>query len=130
MMFVGEKGAITGGFNGQNPKLTGLSPADMKKYGNITAPGLPNQSEQVAEGTPRWLQGWIDNVKGISKSPGSFEFIRELTETYNLGAVSMMCDGKKLLYDSTIRTVTNDSEGNKLLHRDTRKGWEFVNVRS
>ena len=126
MMFIGEKGAIVGGFNGQNPKLIGLSPADMRRYGNITAPGLPNQSEQVAEGTPRWLQGWIDNVKGVSKGPGSFEFIRELTETYNLGAVSMMRDGKKLLYDPNTRTITNDEEGNKLLHRDTRKGWEFV----
>jgi len=126
MMFIGEKGTIVGGFNGQNPKLIGLSPNDMKKYGNITAPGLPNQSEQVSEGTPRWLQGWIDNVKGVSKGPGSFEFIRELTETYNLGAVSMMRDGKKLLYDPKTRTVTNDDEGNKLLHRDTRKGWEFV----
>ena len=126
MMFVGEKGTIVGGFNGQSPALIGLSAADMKKYGNIKAPGLPNQSEQVAEGTPRWLQGWIDNVKGISKGPGSFEFIRELTETYNLGAVSMMRDGKKLLYDTATRTVTNDDEGNKLLHRDTRKGWEFV----
>ena len=126
MMFIGEKGAIVGGFNGQNPKLIGLSDADMKKYGNITAPGLPNQGEQVAEGTPRWLQGWIDNVKGVSKGPGSFEFVRELTESYNLGAVSMMRDGKKLLYDPNTRTVTNDEEGNKLLHRDTRKGWEFV----
>jgi hypothetical protein len=126
MMFVGEKGAIVGGFNGDKPRLIGLSPADMKKYGNITAAGLPNQSEQVADGTPRWLQGWIDNVKGVSKGPGSFEFIRELTETYNLGAVSMMRDGKKLLYDPAMRRVTNDEEGNKLLHRDTRKNWEFV----
>jgi hypothetical protein len=87
---------------------------------------LPNQSEQVAEGTPRWLQGWIDNVKGTSKGPGSFEFIRELTETYNLGAVSLMRNGKKLTYDPKTRHVTNDDEGDKLLDRDTRKGWEFV----
>ena len=128
MMFVGEKGAIIAGFRGESPKLIGLRDADLKKYNSITAPGLPNMNEQVSEGTPRWLQGWIDDIKGnsSSKNPGSFEFVRELTETYNLGAVSMMRNGKKLLYDSTTRTVTNDEEGNKLLHRDTRKGWEFV----
>ena len=128
MMFVGEKGAIVGGFNGQNPQLVGLRDADLKKYSSIKAPGMPNMSEQVAEGTPRWLQGWIDDVKGNSavKNPGSFEFIRELTETYNIGAVSMMRNGKKLYYDPATRTVTNDEQGNKLLHRDTRKGWEFV----
>jgi len=128
MMFIGEKGAIIAGFHGQNPKLVGLRDADMKKFGHLTAPAMPNMSEQVAEGTPRWLQGWIDDAKGNSanKNPGSFEFIRELTETYNLGAVSMMRNGKKLLYNPATRTVTNDEEGNKLLHRDTRKGWEFV----
>jgi hypothetical protein len=126
MMFVGEKGSIVGGFNGQNPQLIGLSPADMRRYGNVTAPGLPNQSEIVSEGTPRWLQGWIDNIKEGKKGPGSFEFVRELTETYNLGAVSMMRNGAKLLYDPTTRRVTNDEEGNRLLHRDTRRGWEFV----
>ena len=126
MMFIGEKGAIVGGFNGQNPQLIGLTPAELKRYANIKANPLPNQSEVVAEGTPRWLQGWIDNVKGGNKNPGSFEFVRGLTESYNLGAVSMMRDGTKLLYDPNTRTVTNDEEGNKLLHRDTRKGWEFV----
>ena len=126
MMFIGEKGVITGGFYADNPVLVGLSPADEKKYANIKADSLPNQSEIVAEGTPRWLQNWIDNVKTGKKNPGSFEFIRELTETYNLGAVSLMCNGKQLNYDSTTRTVTNDEEGNRLLNRDTRKGWEFV----
>ena len=126
MMFIGEKGVITGGFYADDPVLVGLSPADEKKYAGVKADPLPNQGEMVAEGTPRWLQGWIDNVKGISKGPGSFEFIRELTETYNLGAVSLMRNGKKLNYDPATRRVTNDEEGNRLLDRDTRKGWEFV----
>ncbi|MDL2265733.1 Gfo/Idh/MocA family oxidoreductase [Parabacteroides sp. OttesenSCG-928-G07] len=126
MMFIGEKGTIVGGFNGQKPELFGLSSKDLKKYADIKADPLPNQSEIVSEGTPRWLQGWIDNVKEGKKNPGSFEFVRELTESYNLGAVSLQCNGKKLLYDSATRTVTNDAEANKLLSRDTRKGWEFV----
>ena len=128
MMFVGEKGAIIGGFHGNDPKLVGLRDADLKKYNNINAPRMPNVSEDVSEGTQRWMQGWIDDVKGNSsnKNPGSFEFVRELTETYNLGAVSMMRNGKKLLYNPTTRTVTNDEEANRLFHRDTRKGWEFV----
>jgi predicted dehydrogenase len=126
MMFIGEKGVIVGGFNGQNPELVGLTPNEMRRYANITAPAMPNQREVVSPGTPRWLQGWIDNVKGGQKNPGSFEFIRELTETYNLGAVSLMCNGKKLIYDPATRSITNDAQANKLLERDTRKGWEFV----
>ena len=121
MMFVGEKGAIVAEFRGANPKLIGLSPADMRRYGSITPPANQNQ---IAIG----VNGWIADIKGTnpSKSPASFEFARELTETYNVGAVSMMRDGRKMIYDPTTRRITNDEEGNKLLHRDTRRGWEFV----
>jgi len=126
MMFVGEKGAIVGGFYLDDPQLVGLSPADEKRYADIKADSLPNQSEMVSEGTPRWLHDWITNIKEGKKNAGAFEFTRELTETYNLGAVSLQRNGKKLLYNPATRTVTNDDEGNKLLHRDTRKGWEFV----
>jgi len=126
MMFIGEKGAIVGGFFMENAALVGLSPADEKKYSGMKADPLPDQNEMVAEGTPRWLQSWIDNVKGGKKNPGAFEFTRELTETYNLGSVSLQCNGRKLLYDPKTRTVNNDDEGNRLLHRDTRRGWEFV----
>ena len=129
MMFIGEKGAIVCNFYCGEPRLVGLSAADMKKYANVKAPArIDYRREMVSEGTARWVQAWFDDAKGTSqsKNPGSFELIRALTETYNLGAVSMMRDGKKLLYDSTTRRVTNDEEGNKLLSRDTRRGWEFV----
>ena len=126
MMLVGEKGVIVGGRDLEEPQLVGLSDADMRRYAGVKAEPMPQPRDIVAEGTPRWLQDWINNVKDGKKGPGSFEYIRELTETYNVGAVSMMRDGKKLLYDSNTRRITNDEEANKLLHRDTRKGWEFV----
>jgi hypothetical protein len=126
MMFVGEKGVITGGFHADNLKLVGLSVAEEKKYANVKAEPMLSMSEIVSEGTPRWLQNWIDNIKESKKNPGSFEFVRELTETYNLGAVSLMRNGKKLTYDPNTRRVTNDEEGDRLLDRDTRKEWEFV----
>ena len=126
MMLVGEKGVIVGGRDLEEPQLVGLSDAEMRRYANVKAEPMPQPREIVEEGTPRWLQEWIANVKDGKKGPGSFEYIRELTESYNVGAVSMMRDGKKLLYDPATRCITNDDEANKLLHRDTRRGWEFV----
>jgi hypothetical protein len=126
MLLVGEKGSILGGRDLQEPELVGLSPADMRRYASVTAPAMPDPREVVSEGTQRWLQEWIENVKGGKKGSGAFESIRELTETYNVGAVSMMRNGTRLLYDPTTRRITNDEEGNRLLHRDTRRGWEFV----
>ena len=126
MMFLGEKGAIVGGFYTENPKLVGLDPADEKRYADIKADPIPDQTEIVAEGTPLWLKNWIDNVKTGKKNPSSYELTKEITESFNLGAVSLQRNGKKLLYDPATRRVTNDEEANKLLGRDTRKGWEFV----
>ena len=128
MMFIGEKGVIYCNFYGDNPRLMGLSDADMRRYSRITAPSRPSMREDASEGTIRWLHHWLEDVKGISqkKNPGSFEYISALNQTYNLGAVSLMSNGKKLLYDSATRRITNDEEANKLLHRDTRRGWEFV----
>jgi len=31
-----------------------------------------------------------------------------------------------LNYNPATRTVTDDSEANRLLYRDTRRGWEFI----
>jgi len=128
MMFIGDKGTILCNFYGGDPKLVGLSDADMKRYSNVKAVRRPIMREDATEGTIRWLKYWIDDIKGIStgKSPGSFEYMRALTESYNLGAVSLMCNGRKLLYDANTRRITNDEEANKLLYRDTRKGWEFI----
>ena len=119
MMFIGENGAIVAGFRGANPQLVGLSDANMRRFAGVTAPALQ---------TVPWIQRWIEDVRGTStsKNPGSYEFVADLTETYNLGAVSMMRNGAKLLYDSATRRVTNDEVANRLLHRDTRRGWEFV----
>ena len=126
MLLVGERGAIVGGRDLQEPELVGLSAADERRYANVRGAAMVDPREIVAEGTPRWMRDWIDNVKEGKKNPGAYETVRELTETYNVGAVSMMCNGKKLLYDPATRRITNDEEANRLLHRDTRSGWEFV----
>ena len=126
MMFTGDRGAIVAGFRGANPQLYGLSPADMRRFALPPAAEQPQQRGAAADPTPAWMRNWIDNIKGVSKNPGSFEFVRELTETYNLGAVSMMRNGIKLTYDPASRTVTNDSSANRLLYRETRRGWEFI----
>ena len=123
MMFIGDRGAIVAGFRGNTPQLIGLNAADMRRYGSITPPAV----QAGSRATPG-LAGWIEDVKGTStrKNHGSYEFAQDLTQTYNVGAVSMMRNGAKLVYDPAARRVTNDEVANRLLHRDTRRGWEFV----
>ncbi|GHT35279.1 NADH-dependent dehydrogenase [Planctomycetales bacterium] len=114
MMFIGDEGAIVSGFLRENPKIVGER---AKKFADVKA-------EPPAE-TSDWLQRWIDCIRGKGKTYAAFENAKEVNETFNLGSVSLMCQGKKLEYDPNSRRVTNDERANKLLTRDYRKGWEI-----
>ena len=123
MMFKGTKGAIVSGFNREEPRL--FAP-DSAKYADIQGSPMKEQpGDKMADGTERWLQMWIDGCRGKGKGRGSFEFAKEVNETFNLGSVSLMSQGKEVIYDPKSRQITNDAEANKLLKRDIRKGWEM-----
>jgi hypothetical protein len=125
MMFIGDKGAIVSGFLREKPFLVG---EQASKYADVKGSQMSDPPGKVLpDGTERWLQTWIDGCRGKGKGPGSFEFAKEVNETFNLGSVSLMRNGKKLLYDSQTRTITNDEQGNQLLTRNIRKGWEMNN---
>jgi hypothetical protein len=123
MMFIGDQGAIVSGFLRQNPKIVGPRAA---KFADIKGEStIPNTYDVMPDGTDRWLQMWIDGCKGKGKGAGSFEYAKEVNETFNLGSISLMSNGKKLEYNPQTRTITNDAEANKLLTRKIRKGWEM-----
>ncbi|MDR1557915.1 MAG: Gfo/Idh/MocA family oxidoreductase [Tannerellaceae bacterium] len=123
MMFTGDQGTILSGFLRENPVILGeRASAFSEVKGN---PMTPHPTTVLADGTEQWIQGWMDACRGKEKSPGAFEFAKEVNETFNLGTVSLMCNGKRLEYDPQTRTITNDTEANKLLTRNVRKGWEM-----
>ena len=123
MMFVGDKGAIVADFGGQNPVIVGER---SSAYASIKgSPIADNPRTILPNGNERWLQTWIDDCRGKGRGFGSFEHAKEVNETFNLGSVSLMCGGEKLLYNPATRTITNHAEANKLLTRKIRKGWEM-----
>lgn len=124
MMFVGTKGAIVSGFLRESPELVGVS--DKQQYNSIVGHPVEDSRTELADGTEKWLQTWIDGCRKGTKGPGSFEFVAEVNETFNLGSVSLQSNGAALIYDPQLRKITNNPEADKLLSRETRKGWEFV----
>lgn len=125
MMFVGDKGAIVSGFLRQDPVLVGSQASLYKHIKSNKKEGSDDRPEVLPDGTEAWLQGWIDRCKNGSKGFGSFENAKEVNETFNLGSVSLMCQGRKLEYNPETRTITNDAEANKLLTRKMRKGYKI-----
>ncbi|MDR2495528.1 MAG: Gfo/Idh/MocA family oxidoreductase [Tannerellaceae bacterium] len=122
MMFIGDNGVILSGFLRENPYILGER---AKEWEAVQGEKMPNFTEPAADGTETWLQMWMDGCKGKAKGPASFEFAKEINETFNLGSISLMRQGKRLTYDPATRSITNDPEGHLLLTRKVRKGWEF-----
>lgn len=117
MMFVGEKGKILADFHCGDPKL--LPEKDMKeKLSFIGA------KEPLKEEVERSDDMWIDPFIAGEESAGSFLLAGPVTETILLGAVALRA-GKKVVYDSKNKKITNDENANKYFFREYRKGWEL-----
>jgi hypothetical protein len=121
MMFVGDKGKILGGINGQGPQI--LPKQRMAQF----------QAEQkpAAQGARRGQGGpgggdrqWVAAIKGGPQSPGSFLNMGAISDAVNLGAVALRAR-RKILFDSESMKITNVAEANKYLYREYRKGWEL-----
>lgn len=114
MMFVGDKGKILGGFRNEDPVL--LPESRMKSY--LAGETLPKTEAQRGDDI------WIDAFRDKKQSPGSFLLSSAVSETINLGAIALRT-GKKVLYDAAEMRITNNSDANRYLRREYRKGWEL-----
>jgi len=114
MMFVGDKGKILAGFQGQNPEI--IPGSLMKAYQGDKE--LPERERERRSDT------WAAAIKQDEESPGSFIYAGPVTEAINLAAVALRA-GKKVDYDSASMKITNDDDANKYLTREYRKGWEM-----
>ncbi len=110
ILFVGDDGIIMGGFHGQNPQL--FSKGKREDL-------VLKESE-----TGGRHSGWLEEILGGERSPGSFLNAASITDAVNLGTVALRA-GKKVLFDSEAVKITNDAGANKYLVREYRKGWEL-----
>ncbi len=120
ILYVGDKGKIFAGFNGQNPLL----------YANgKSAPLFKEEAQQQTDRRAQRAPGerilpWLQAFKGGEPSPGSFLNAAGISDAVNLGAVSLRA-GKKVLFDSENMKITNIPSANQYLYREYRKGWEL-----
>ena len=118
MMFVGSKGKILAGFNIQDPRL--IPERRMRKY---PAAQAPDRQQDRQGGASPGVRQWMAAVRGGPQSPSSFLNAGPISEAVNLYSVALRT-GKKLLYDSDSRKITNVAEAHKYLSREYRKGWD------
>jgi predicted dehydrogenase len=111
LLFVGDKGTILCGFNGQNPKLIPESKMQEFKQPDKTLPRSPGNDRE-----------WIEACKGGPPGGANFEFEGLVTETVLLGNVALRA-GKKLSWDGPNMKVLNAHEAQQYVHGEYRQGW-------
>ena len=111
LLFVGDRGTILCGFNGQNPKL--IPESRMKDF------------KQPAKSLPRSQgnnQEWINACKGGAPGGANFEFEGPITETILLGNIALRT-GKKLHWDAPGMKITNAADAQEFVRGEYRQGW-------
>lgn len=112
ILFVGDRGTIMAGFNGQSPRLFAKGTSE------------PLQIEERERNPGGRHNPWLEAVKGGEPSPGSFLNAGPITDAVNLGTVALRA-GKKVLFDSENLKITNAADADKYLYREYRQGWEL-----
>ena len=116
VMYVGDKGLIVAGFNGNQPRLY----PESKHY---DPPGKSPEDE--AEMHDPAVDQWVKACKGGPAPRASFETQAAPTESFLLGCIAQRMPGEKLMWDSEKLKITNDPDANHLLHYEYRKGWSL-----
>lgn len=111
IMYLGEKGMILGGFNGQNPRVYPANPA-------YAAP--PRQRGQEAD---RAIDNWIKACKGGPEPAASFGAQSPATEALLLGCLAQRLPNERYLWDSASMRVTNSEKANKFIDPPMRGSW-------
>ncbi len=115
IIFVGDKAKmLVTGWGGEHPRLL---PEKLNQEYKRPPKTLPRSVGHHTE--------WIQACKTGSATRSNFDFAGPLTEAVLLGSVCIRNGGTKLVWDSKNLKFTNDSDANKLLHYEYRKGFSL-----
>jgi predicted dehydrogenase len=112
IMYVGDKGLIVAGFNGQNPQAYPESP----KY---KAPARERGAGQRDVAVDQWVAA----CKGGPEPVANFHSQAAPTEAFLLGCLTQRVPNERFLWDSASRKITNSVEANKWIDPPYRGSW-------
>jgi len=118
VLFIGTKGILRCGENGDSPRL--IPEKSMKEY-EIPPKTLP----RVEGGKEGHEQNWIRACKGDEPACSNFDYSGPLTEAVVMGNIAIRRLGKKLYWDGENMKVTNDDEANTYVNMPYREGWSL-----
>lgn len=112
VMYVGDKGILVAGFNGQNPRVY----PESRKY-------VTPKRERGANRRDVAVDQWVAACKGSPSGPSDFPAQSPVTEAFLLGCMAQRMPGQRLEWDSAAMRVTNSEKANQLVDPAYRGGW-------
>src|SRR5215475_8537519 len=147
-MYVGDKGILLAGFNGQNPRVylsspkyvipprqeirsevrsdAGAQPAQTAQTAQTAQPPQAAQPAQATQPPPRRdgaIDAWITACKGGPAALTNFEIQSPVTEAFLLGCMAQRLPGEKLVWDTAQTKVTNSEKANGFVDPPYRNGY-------
>jgi len=114
-MYVGDKGLILAGFNGNNPRVYPENP----KY---QAP--PRQRGERGGYRDTAVDQWVAACKGGAPAPlANFEIQSPVTEAFLLGCLAQRFPGERLDWDAANSRITSSEKANKYVDLPARSGF-------
>jgi hypothetical protein len=112
VMYVGDKGLIVGGFNGDAPVVY----PESAKY---RAPAARSEGR----GSDGAVEQWIAACKGGPGPQASFESQSPATEAFLLGCMAQRFAGERLEWDAAAMRVANSEAANRYVDPPYRSGF-------
>jgi hypothetical protein len=112
IMYVGDKGLILAGFNGQNPRVL----PESKKY--FAAP-----AERTGEMRDSAVSQWLAACKGGPAPLADFISQAPVTEAFLLGCLTQRVPNERFEWNSAAMKITNSEKANKLIDPAYRGNW-------
>jgi hypothetical protein len=127
VMYVGEKGILLAGFNGNNPRVYPASPKYVLPPRQEARPEVRSDAGGQSQPPPpprnASIDAWIAACKGGSPALTNFEIQAPVTEAFLLGCMAQRLPGEKLLWDTAQMKVTNNEKANGFVDPPYRNGY-------
>ena len=114
IMYVGDKGLILAGFNGNNPRVY----PESKKY-----PTPPRERRERGQHDAA-VDQWVAACKGGGPAPmANFEIQSPVTEAFLLGCLAQRFPGERLDWDTVKMRIGGSEKANRYVDPPARSGY-------
>ena len=126
ILYVGERGMLVHETYGTNPRFLPVEPGGSTRQLEAAAAAVPATLPRIEGGISGHEANWIRAIQGQEAISSPFSYAAHLTEVMLLGVAAMKAG--RPIEVAPDGTLTNVPDGDALLTRTYRYGWQLPDV--